>query len=162
MSKSFAILVAALAGIGLGGLAVPALAVEEPPELTFEPEPHPDYVAAKDAIKAEKYPDAITLLEKVVKAEPNNADAFNLLGYSQRKLKLFDKAGDSYGKALTINADHKGALEYQGEMFLQMGDILKAEGNLTKLAKMCNSSCDEYQTLKKMVEAVKTGKAVIW
>ncbi|NBS75627.1 MAG: hypothetical protein EBS66_19390, partial [Betaproteobacteria bacterium] len=44
------------------------------------------YAQAEKLIKEWKYAEAIPLLEKVVKAEPKNADAYNQLGYAHRKL----------------------------------------------------------------------------
>src|SRR4029453_6751076 len=45
----------------------------------------PDYSAAVRAIKAERFADAIPLLEKVGAKEPRNADAYNWLGYATRR-----------------------------------------------------------------------------
>ena len=71
--------------------------------------------AARDAIKAERWPDAIRLLESVAKNSPNNADACNLLGFSYRKAGRLDQAFKHYKTALTLDPDHKGAHEYVGE-----------------------------------------------
>ena len=44
-----------------------------------------ELVAAKKHVQAENYKEAIPLLEKVVATQPQNANALNLLAYSQRK-----------------------------------------------------------------------------
>jgi tetratricopeptide (TPR) repeat protein len=87
---------------------------------------NPDYAEAEKLIKEWKYADAIPLLEKVAKAEPKNADAFNQLGYAHRKLNKLPEARAHYAKALEINPDHRGALEYQGELFLMLDDLKSA------------------------------------
>ena len=66
----------------------------------------------------------------VVKAEPKNADAWNLMGYSSRHLKNYTEAARYYALALRANPRHVGALEYQGELFVETGDYAKARQNL--------------------------------
>ncbi len=76
------------------------------------------YAKAVKEIKKQDYDDAIDLLEKVVRAKPKHADAYNLLGYSHRKLKEFKVARKYYDRALKIDPTHKGALEYLGELYV--------------------------------------------
>jgi tetratricopeptide (TPR) repeat protein len=73
--------------------------------------PGPDYVGA------------IPLLRKSVAADSRNADAYNLLGFSHRKLGQIDAALAHYGKALTLEPEHRGANEYLGELYLELGDL---------------------------------------
>ena len=42
-----------------------------------------------------------------------------------------------YNKALALNPMHKGALEYQGELFVELGQLDKAKENLAKLNHLC-------------------------
>ncbi|MBM3546058.1 MAG: tetratricopeptide repeat protein [Alphaproteobacteria bacterium] len=121
---------------------------------------NPDYVAAEKLIKEWKYAEAIPLLEKVVKADAKNADAFNQLGYANRKLNKLPEARAHYAKALEINPEHKGALEYQGEMFLMLDDLKAAEGNLAKLDKLCFFGCTEFSELKKAITEYKQRKGI--
>ena len=86
-------------------------------------------------------------LNKVVAHDKKNADAWNLLGYSWRKLDKTRKSKKAYARALKINPDHKGALEYQGELFIKIGDLDKAKANLAKLQALCPSGCEELATL---------------
>ena len=72
-------------------------------------------------IEDEKYQDAISALQELLKETPTNADMLNLLAYSQRKLKRFDEALVNYQKALDIEPEHRGANEYLGELYLQLG-----------------------------------------
>ena len=72
------------------------------------------YAKAVKEIKKGDFDDAIDLLRKVVKKQPDNADAHNLLGFSYRKLGKFDPARKHYARALKLDPAHKGALEYLG------------------------------------------------
>ena len=118
----------------------------------------PNYEAAVKAVKAKQYTVAIGLLEKVVAANPNNADAFNNLGYSYRQLSDFQGSLRHYTKALSIDPSHRGANEYLGELYLKMGDLKKAEERLEKLDSLCFFGCEEYDLLKRSVDAYRLGK----
>ena len=61
------------------------------------------------------------------------ADKFNLLGFTARKSGNLQAAGEYYERALEINPKHIQALEYQGELFLQLGEIEQAKKNLEKI-----------------------------
>ena len=53
-----------------------------------------------------------------------------------------------YANALTINKNHKGALEYQGELFLLLKQPELAQNNLARLLQICGANCEEYLDLK--------------
>jgi len=103
---------------------------------------------AQQDIRQGSYSDAIQTLLSVVEQDEENADAFNLLGFASRKLGRTDDAEKFYAAALTIDPDHLGALEYQGELFLMLDDIEKANANLARLLNLCGANCDEYLDLK--------------
>jgi Flp pilus assembly protein TadD len=111
-----------------------------------------DFKKAKVQIKAENYESAITFLKKALIKEPKNADIFNLLGYSYRKSGDRINGHLNYNKALELDPEHEGTLEYQGQLFLQEGNLDKAKENLKKLDDLCLFSCDEYESLKTAVE----------
>jgi tetratricopeptide (TPR) repeat protein len=118
-----------------------------------------DYDKAVKAVKAEKYRDAIELLQKVVQKEPAKADAWNYLGYSQRKTGMFEDALKSYTRALEIDPRHRGAHEYVGELYLQTDNLPKAEEHLKKLIEICGN-CSEKKDLEKAVAAYKKAKGL--
>lgn len=109
------------------------------------------YNDAVALIVAEKYQEAILPLQSAEKSAQNDADIQNLLGFVHRKTGKLDAAGGYYQRALEINPKHKGALEYQGELFLMRGDKDAAEANLAKLDKICWLGCSEYDDLKKAI-----------
>ena len=98
------------------------------------------------------YEGAITELDAFIIDESRNPDAWNLLGYSQRQLGMYDESMRSYKKALKLDKKHLGALEYQGELYLKLDKVRKAEKNLKKLAKYCGD-CEQHAKLKSAIEA---------
>jgi len=86
-------------------------------------------------------------LEKVVEQDKSNADAWNLLGYSWRKLDKNRKSDKAYARALKIDPEHRGALEYQGELFIKTGKKDQALANLEKLKTLCPDGCEELDNL---------------
>ena len=66
-------------------------------------------------------------------------------------------AAVNYEKALDIDPKHKGALEYQGEMYITLGQLDKAKINLKKLSNICFLGCSEEKTLKKSISNSQKG-----
>ena len=116
------------------------------------------YLSAEKLINKKQYSDAIVKLNDALVTDNKNADIYNYLGFSHRKLGKMEDAAFFYNKALEINPKHKGALEYQGEMFLTLNQIGKAEDNLKKLDKICFLGCSEFDKLKKSIMNKKSGK----
>ena len=109
--------------------------------------------SAERLIYKERYKKAIKKLRNAIKEEPGNADAWNLLGYASRKKGDLEQSASAYSKALEIEPDHKGALEYQGELFLMQGDKAAAEANLAKLAMLCPDGCEQLEELTQAIAA---------
>ena len=107
-----------------------------------------DYYAAKDLIKKGDYKEAISILKGLEKQTPKDPDVQNYLGFSYRKVGDLNLAAIHYNEALNLNPKHKGALEYQGEMYLTMDQIDKAKENLKKLDKICFLGCKEMEKLE--------------
>ncbi len=110
------------------------------------------YEKATKQLKKEKYKAALTTLKKYTKAEKDDADGWTLLAFTNRKLKNFSKAEELYEKALLLEPNNKIALEYQGEMFVELNQIDEAMKNLSKLESLCPSSCEELEMLKKYID----------
>ena len=103
-------------------------------------------------IRQEKFKEA----HKVLKSMPvklDEADRLNLLGFTARKSGNLKGAGTFYEQALMLNPRHTNALEYQGELFLQLGKIKDAKSNLEKLQKICWIPCSAERKLKKAISA---------
>jgi Flp pilus assembly protein TadD len=110
-----------------------------------------DLTAIRSLIASKNFSAALTSLKSADRSYPNNADINNLLGYSARNLKQNKAAATYYTKALRINPNHLGALEYQGELFLVTKKISAAKSNLAKLKRLCGVNCEEYLDLKKAI-----------
>ena len=114
-----------------------------------------NYSMAKTAIAQFKYDEAKGYLEKVLAAKPDDADALNLMGFTERKLGDPGQCLEYYNKALALNPKHLGANEYLGELYLEMKDVKKAEERLAVLQQACGGTCEEYQELKEKIEKFK-------
>ncbi len=146
-------ILAAVLSLGLASAAMAAGSTSS----STKPAKSSDFEQGVAAVKAENYERALVLLQKVVAVETQNADAWNFIGFSHRKLKHFDRALPAYNKALAIDPKHRGANEYLGELYLQIGDLAKAEERLEKLDAICFFGCEEYKDLKAAIEAYKSG-----
>jgi tetratricopeptide (TPR) repeat protein len=102
-------------------------------------------------LNAKNFKQALADLKVIDSEFKDNADVNNLLGYSSRKLKQYKPADTYYKKALKINPNHLGALEYQGELFVLTNKVSAAKKNLAKLEKLCGLKCGEYLDLKKAI-----------
>jgi Flp pilus assembly protein TadD len=132
---------------------------DERPNVTRSKPDDPDYTAGVRAIKANRFAEAIPMLQRVVDRDNQNADAYNWLAYATRRNGDPAAALPLYEKALAINPNHRGAHEYMGEAYLMLGNLAKAREHLARLDSLCMLGCSEYRDLKRAVEQYeKTGK----
>ena len=138
--------------------ATSAFAADSMPEPARSPE---KLDAVRAQIAAKNFPGAIDELKRL--NDTGDADWNNLMGYSLRKAPTPDFAGAEkfYNEALRIDPKHRGALEYSGELYLQTGQLDRAEQRLAALDKACTFGCSEYSDLKKAIAQYKAngGKA---
>jgi Flp pilus assembly protein TadD len=118
--------------------------------------------SAEELIRKESYSDAIEVLNGIVETNPREADAYNLLGYSFRKSKDFNRAERNYMRALRLNPDHKGALEYVGELYLETNRREKAEESLARLEELCPQGCEELEDLREAMAAGGQSSKATW
>jgi len=110
-----------------------------------------ELASASKLIYKAQYKKAIEKLEEAIKSEPDNAEAWNLLGYASRKKGDLNTSAKAYNKALSIDPNHKNALEYQGELFLMQRDKTSAESNLAKLQQLCPDGCEQLDELTQAI-----------
>jgi len=108
------------------------------------------------AFENNDWKDAVKNFKKAVAEDSENAEAYNLMGYSYRRMGKADSAFSAYAKALDIDPDHLGAHEYLGETYLLVGDAEKAHGQLAILTDLCGKQCEETVKLR---EAIKQHEA---
>lgn len=140
-----------LKGFELGKLEIAAKAATPTPAAPAAKQLSAFLSEAEALIKQKNFTAALNLLMQADKSYANNADINNLLGFSSRNLKQFSASAKYYQKALKINPNHLGALEYQGELFLQTKKLSSAKKNLAKLKKLCGENCEEFLDLKKAI-----------
>jgi len=152
---------AAVAVVATALLAAPALSSggggsggTPMPSGSDEQDMRPSYRNAVKLVKQKRYEEAIVMLEGLLKDDPHNPDILNYLGFSYRKLGYLDNSASYYQAALTAKADHLGALEYQGELFLMQNNLAAAEANLSRLASLCGD-CDEHDDLQDAIDDYK-------
>jgi tetratricopeptide (TPR) repeat protein len=107
----------------------------------------PDLSNVRSAIQVKNYNAALTELKGMVVNYPV-PDVYSLMGFALRKTGDRAQSMTYYRKALDADPNHKGALEYQGELFVELGQIDKAKENLARLDKLCWFGCEEERDLK--------------
>jgi len=109
--------------------------------------------AANAAIAKKDWVAAQTTLKQALASNAQNADYHNLYAYSLRKGANPDMkmVFFHYEEALRIDPKHRGAHEYIGEAYLQVGNLAKAKEHLAALDKLCFFGCEEFTDLKTAV-----------
>jgi len=140
---------ALLVSLGLAPALVPApaFAVDN-----MESTDAPDLSSVRAKIKANDYAAALAELRDMAE-DTQQADVYNLLGYTLRKTGDFKTSLTYYTKALDLQPDHKAAREYLGELYVETGDLEKAKQQLAVLAKLCPGGCEEREDLQKAISA---------
>jgi tetratricopeptide (TPR) repeat protein len=142
----FAMIAPAMIG---GARIVPAArAADSSPTTTDVPE----LPSVRAQIKAKQYPAALVQLKVLAVKYPQNPDVSSLYGHALWKTGNPSQGMVYYNRALELQPSHKGALEYQGELFVELGQVDKAKENLAKLNRLCLFGCEEYNDLKAAIE----------
>ena len=68
---------------------------------------------------SDQFSQALTQVRLLDNEYPDNADINNYYGFIYRKIGQYGKSDLFYKKALQLDPRHKGALEYQGELFIK-------------------------------------------
>ena len=111
-----------------------------------------DYVAAVERLRAEDYPTAIALFEKLAERLPGNAEVFNYLGYTYRKVGRDTAALGAYQRALFLAPGDRRVRAELGALYLKQGEVAKAEAQLAEIDKLCFFSCREFRELKAQID----------
>jgi Flp pilus assembly protein TadD len=118
----------------------------------------PDLTSVRAKIKAKDFKAAIAELTPMLETH-QHADVYNLLGFSLRKTGDAKQAYTFYRKALEFDPEHKGALEYLGELYVETGQIDKARENVVLLKKLCPTGCEELADLEQAIAAAPKASA---
>jgi Flp pilus assembly protein TadD len=128
-------------------LSAPAFAVDN-----MSSTDAPDLTSVRTKIKAKDYAAALAELRDLAE-DVQQADVYNLLGYTLRKTGDVKTSLTYYTKALELQPDHKAAREYLGELYVETGNMEKAKEQLAVLAKLCPGGCEERDDLQKAINA---------
>jgi len=142
--KTYALLISLLL-VGASVAATDALAID-----TVTSRDAPDLTSVRAKIKAKDFKAAIVELTPLLETH-QHADVYNLMGFSLRKSGDPKQAYTFYRKALEFDPEHKGALEYLGELYVETGQIEKAKENVVRLQRLCPSGCEELADLEKAI-----------
>ena len=126
--------------------AAPAMAVD-----TIVSKDAPDLTTVRAKIKAKEFKAALAELNSLIDKGVQHADVYSLVGFSLRKTGDYTNALTFYRKALDFDANHKGAHEYLGELYVVTGQLPKAKEHLATLAKLCPQGCEEREDLEKVL-----------
>ena len=111
-----------------------------------------DYAAGKKAVEDKQWSTAADLFRRATLQDPKNADAWNMLGYSNRWAGKYSEAFFAYARALAIDPFHRGANSYLGVAYVRTNDLTQSHAQLAKLESICgNKDCDEYKLLDKAI-----------
>ena len=104
---------------------------------------------AKNAEK--KFRRALERCEKAVAFDERYHEAWNLIGYTARKVGDYDRAFKAYARCLAIKPDYAPAREYLGEAWLDKGDAKQARDQMVWLERL--GAVEELKTLKTRYDA---------
>ncbi|MFO1039764.1 MAG: tetratricopeptide repeat protein [Geminicoccaceae bacterium] len=147
--------------VGLCVGAIPAQAIMSGQESKLAPSSDPDYAAGKAAFIAGDWEAAIANLTLVLINRPWHDNAETMIGHAWRRLGNYDESLKHYEAALALNPRNRGALEYMGEAYLDLGRVDDAVQVAVRLADLCHdvvmgftnngwiSGCEELAALEK-------------
>lgn len=95
-----------------------------------------DLTDGKDKNAEKKFRRALDRVTRATELDTTYHEAWNLVGYTSRKLKLYDAALAAYDHCLRIKPDYALAREYMGEAFFELGRMDDARAQLQWLERM--------------------------
>src|SRR5688500_8482927 len=129
-----------LQAVALAMLFVPAsvaASAQQPPA------PPPEVPLAQQLIGAGKFDSALRVIEPLVKASPQNGQAWVLLGQAHRGLGHYDAASESFQKALAVPAARRRAAQL---LFLMAADSGR-RGDAARWLPQVRTSGIDFSTL---------------
>ncbi len=114
------------------------------------------YVDAVEQINRGDYQQALALLSESAKQFGPHPDILTYQGFSNRKLGNLEQAFHFYQQALAIAPEHRGANEYLGEYYVEIGDLASAKKQLDVLQRICHFGCEEEEELSRWIAAAQS------
>ena len=115
-----------------------------------------EYQKAENLINNRDFKSAIKVLNDLISEDPNGytkADLYNYLGFATRKQSNpdYELAENYYLKALELNNNHVGALEYLGELYFETDRRDEALVLLDRIKMFAGDNSNEYKDLNKLL-----------
>jgi len=114
------------------------------------------YLAAVEEINRGNYLQALESLAQSAQVFGPHPDVLTYQGFANRKLGNHEKALHYYQQALAIDTNHRGANEYLGEYYVEVGDLDSARQQLAKLDSICNFGCEEAEELRRWIHSAES------
>ena len=116
-----------------------------------------EFHRAKKLIYKKNFAKGLEILKDIENEKPfgySKADLYNYMGFASRKQKDpdFINAENYYLKALSLEADHIGALEYLGELYYETDRASEAKSLLEKLGEVAGKDSTEYKELSELLD----------
>lgn len=85
------------------------------------------YAKAMQAFLEEQYEDTLSLLEQAIALEPQQANAYNLAGAANVKLRNYNQAATSFQQILALDPENMIAIFNLGESYFLLKDYTKSK-----------------------------------
>jgi len=82
---------------------------------------------------AQSYAAAMKKFDAATELQPSNYQAWNYVGYTNRKLGNYEAALEAYDRALKFKPDYAEAIEYRGHAYLGLNRLSEAKEAYLKL-----------------------------
>jgi Flp pilus assembly protein TadD len=109
------------------------------------------YADALTLVNQGRLDDAWSALGKAELALGPHPDILTYKGYVRRRMGEQGLAEDYYRQALAMAPNHRGALEYYGELKVLQGDLAGARRLLSRLDQVCTFGCSEAEELRRWI-----------
>jgi tetratricopeptide (TPR) repeat protein len=114
------------------------------------------YFSAASLINKGQYADALYELREAGLVFGPHPDVLTYQGFANRKLGNYQVALRYYAAALSLAPDHRGANEYLGEYYVEIGDMARARAQLAKLERICQFGCEQAYELRRWIDGRKS------
>ena len=115
-----------------------------------------EFHRAKKLIYKNRYEEGLEILQAIEEETPfgySSADLYNYMGFSSRKQKIpnYKDAEKYYLKALSLNKNHVGALEYLGELYYETDRRDEALVLLNRIKTIAGDNSSEFKELNRLL-----------
>ena len=100
--------------------------------------------------KHERYGEALAMLDLL--DNPNTPVALNYRGYATHKLGHTEEGIGYYLKSVALDPKYTQVREYLGEAYVIQGRLDLAKDQLSTLAGLCGTTCEEFVDLAEAIE----------